>query len=61
LLRSGFSGKNNFCGNGKWEPHGYFISNGPGDPSVMDYAIKTVKEILNLINPFLGFASVNNY
>jgi carbamoyl-phosphate synthase small subunit len=29
-----------------WRPDGYFISNGPGDPSVMGYAIKTVQEIL---------------
>lgn len=38
----------------KWEPHGYFISNGPGDPSVMDYAIKTVKEILASDKPLFG-------
>jgi carbamoyl-phosphate synthase small subunit len=38
----------------KWEPHGYFISNGPGDPSVMDYAIKTVKEALNSDKPIFG-------
>lgn len=31
----------------QWNPNGYFISNGPGDPAVMDYAIETVKEILN--------------
>lgn len=30
----------------EWAPNGYFISNGPGDPAVMDYAIETVKEIL---------------
>jgi carbamoyl-phosphate synthase small subunit len=27
-------------------PSGYFISNGPGDPSAMPYAVSTVKEIL---------------
>ena len=27
--------------------HGYFISNGPGDPAPMDYAVKTVKEIIS--------------
>jgi carbamoyl-phosphate synthase small subunit len=37
-----------------WGPHGYFISNGPGDPSVMDYAIKTVKEILTADKPLFG-------
>lgn len=30
-----------------WNPDGYMISNGPGDPSVMDYAIETVKEIVD--------------
>ena len=30
-----------------WNPDGYFISNGPGDPSVMDYAIETVKKALD--------------
>lgn len=29
-----------------WKPDGYFLSNGPGDPAAMDYAIKTVKQIL---------------
>lgn len=38
----------------KWEPHGYFISNGPGDPSVMDYAIKTVSEALKTEKPVFG-------
>ncbi len=37
-----------------WAPDGYFLSNGPGDPSVMDYAIKTVKEILTLDKPVFG-------
>jgi carbamoyl-phosphate synthase small subunit len=30
-----------------WKPDGYFISNGPGDPAAMDYAIHTVREILD--------------
>lgn len=29
-----------------WNPDGFFISNGPGDPSATTYAIDTVKEIL---------------
>jgi carbamoyl-phosphate synthase small subunit len=37
-----------------WNPNGYFISNGPGDPSVMDYAVKTVKEIQSENNPLFG-------
>lgn len=37
-----------------FEPHGYFISNGPGDPSAMPYAIDTVKEILAADHPTFG-------
>ncbi|MBK0380567.1 glutamine-hydrolyzing carbamoyl-phosphate synthase small subunit [Mucilaginibacter segetis] len=35
-------------------PTGYFISNGPGDPAAMPYAIDTVKEILNADKPLFG-------
>ena len=37
-----------------WEPHGYFISNGPGDPAPMDYAVNSVKEILTHEKPVFG-------
>lgn len=37
-----------------WNPDGYFISNGPGDPSVMDYAIDTVKQIVGDQQPLFG-------
>jgi carbamoyl-phosphate synthase small subunit len=35
-------------------PDGYFLSNGPGDPAAMDYAINTVKEILAHNKPVFG-------
>jgi carbamoyl-phosphate synthase small subunit len=38
----------------KWNPDGYFISNGPGDPSVMDYAITTVKQAVDSDTPVFG-------
>jgi carbamoyl-phosphate synthase small subunit len=38
----------------KFNPDGYFISNGPGDPEPMDYAVDTVKKILNSKKPFFG-------
>ncbi|TXI15615.1 MAG: glutamine-hydrolyzing carbamoyl-phosphate synthase small subunit [Pedobacter sp.] len=38
----------------KWKPNGYFISNGPGDPSAMPYAIETVKNILAADRPLFG-------
>jgi carbamoyl-phosphate synthase small subunit len=37
-----------------FSPSGYFISNGPGDPSAMPYAIDTVKEILAADKPMFG-------
>ncbi|MBX3238385.1 MAG: glutamine-hydrolyzing carbamoyl-phosphate synthase small subunit [Chitinophagaceae bacterium] len=37
-----------------FKPHGYFISNGPGDPAPMDYAVQTVKEILAKNMPLFG-------
>ncbi len=37
-----------------WGPNGYFISNGPGDPAVMDYAIETVKEVIDSNKPTFG-------
>ena len=38
----------------KFQPHGYFISNGPGDPAAMDYAVTTLKDILKLNKPLFG-------
>lgn len=49
-----FPAKTSFAEMEKWEPNGYFISNGPGDPSVMEYAIKTVREILSSDKPLFG-------
>lgn len=37
-----------------WGPDAYFLSNGPGDPAVMDYAVDTTKEILDLDKPLFG-------
>ncbi|TAM93222.1 MAG: carbamoyl-phosphate synthase small subunit [Chitinophagaceae bacterium] len=38
----------------KFNPQGYFVSNGPGDPAVMDYGIQTVKKIQDSGKPFFG-------
>ncbi len=38
----------------EWNPDGYFLSNGPGDPSSMGYAVKTAKQILNDNRPLFG-------
>jgi carbamoyl-phosphate synthase small subunit len=38
----------------EFAPDGYFISNGPGDPAAMPYAIENVKEILKEKKPLFG-------
>ncbi len=38
----------------KFKPHGYFISNGPGDPAPMDYAVSNLKQILKEEKPVFG-------
>lgn len=38
----------------KWSPDGFFISNGPGDPSATQYAVETVSEILANDEPLFG-------
>ncbi len=37
-----------------WEPDGFLISNGPGDPAVMPQVVKTVQDILNNDKPVFG-------
>ena len=37
-----------------FNPTGYFISNGPGDPAAMAYAVTTVKDILKENKPTFG-------
>ena len=38
----------------EWQPDGYFLSNGPGDPATMDYAVQTAKKILADNRPLFG-------
>jgi carbamoyl-phosphate synthase small subunit len=38
----------------KFNPAGYFISNGPGDPASMDYAVGTLRDILQEEKPTFG-------
>jgi carbamoyl-phosphate synthase small subunit len=37
-----------------FQPRGYFLSNGPGDPAPMDYAVEVVKAILRENAPLFG-------
>lgn len=49
-----FPARTTFSEMESWGADGYFLSNGPGDPSSMDYAIETVKEILKRDKPLFG-------
>lgn len=37
-----------------WKADGYFLSNGPGDPAAMDYAVNTIRHILSENKPVFG-------
>jgi carbamoyl-phosphate synthase small subunit len=49
-----FPAKTPFSELEKWNPDGYFLSNGPGDPASMGYAVKTVQQILKADKPLFG-------
>jgi len=49
-----FPAKTTYTDMKTWDPNGYFISNGPGDPAVTSYAIDTVKDILSENKPMFG-------
>ena len=38
----------------EWKPDGYFLSNGPGDPAPMTYAVDNTKKILASDKPLFG-------
>jgi len=38
----------------EFQPHGIFVSNGPGDPASMTYAVDTVKQVLDAGKPLFG-------
>jgi len=49
-----FPAKTSFAELEAWKPDGYFLSNGPGDPAPMKYAVKTAKAILKKDKPLFG-------
>ena len=49
-----FPAKTSFAEISAWAPDGYFLSNGPGDPSSMDYAVESTKKILDSNKPVFG-------
>ncbi|WP_342087886.1 glutamine-hydrolyzing carbamoyl-phosphate synthase small subunit [Dyadobacter sp. OTU695] len=38
----------------EWKPDGFFISNGPGDPSAMEYAVENVTQMVETAKPLFG-------
>jgi carbamoyl-phosphate synthase small subunit len=49
-----FPAKTPFADLAAWNPDGFFISNGPGDPGAMPYAVETVKQALDTNKPLFG-------
>jgi carbamoyl-phosphate synthase small subunit len=49
-----FPARTNFEEVKAWNPDGYFLSNGPGDPASMDYAVDLVKKMLADEKPLFG-------
>ncbi|MEO0006004.1 MAG: hypothetical protein RJA20_200 [Bacteroidota bacterium] len=49
-----FPARTDFSEVAAWNPHGFFLSNGPGDPSTMGYAVENVKKMLETGKPLFG-------
>lgn len=49
-----FPAETNFEELSRWNPDGYFLSNGPGDPAAMPYAVETTRKILGTGKPLFG-------
>jgi carbamoyl-phosphate synthase small subunit len=49
-----FPAKTDFETVKNWNPNGFFLSNGPGDPASMPYAVETAKKMLASGKPMFG-------
>jgi carbamoyl-phosphate synthase small subunit len=49
-----FPAKTDFATVQSWNPNGFFLSNGPGDPASMPYAVETAKKMLASGKPLFG-------
>lgn len=49
-----FPAKTDFNTLMEFKPDGIFVSNGPGDPASMDYAVTTIKQVLDSGKPLFG-------
>ncbi len=49
-----FPAKTNYEEIMEWQPNGVFLSNGPGDPAAMDYAVTLTRKFLDVDMPLFG-------
>jgi carbamoyl-phosphate synthase small subunit len=49
-----FPAKSTFQEVNEWGPDGYFLSNGPGDPAAMNYAVELAKQLIDSGKPVFG-------
>ncbi len=49
-----FPARSSFAEMQSFAPNGFFLSNGPGDPAAMDWAVATVRELLETGKPIFG-------
>lgn len=49
-----FPAKTTFEEVAAWNPDGFFLSNGPGDPASMPYAVETAQQLLATDKPLFG-------
>ncbi len=49
-----FPAKTTYAEMAAWNPDAFFLSNGPGDPAAMRYAVRTIREILKTEKPIFG-------
>lgn len=49
-----FPAKTSYAEIAVWNPDGYFLSNGPGDPAAMDYAVELTRQLLDSEKPLFG-------
>jgi carbamoyl-phosphate synthase small subunit len=49
-----FPARTDFAEIKAWNPDGYFLSNGPGDPASMDYAVVQTRQMLDEGKPLFG-------
>ncbi len=49
-----FPAKTDFHAIEAWQPEAFFLSNGPGDPMSMDYALQSISQIIQTKKPVFG-------